>query len=177
MPSPQTNNLRLFQLYCHIWTKFATHSTYKRNVYFQKLKHHRKEMKYSPLASNHPSHIRVLPEPFPSRECWSSPKSTIYTYLEIKKLMHISEHMIYGDIQKVKRKVEGMPQSQTAANPRHQKEEKKDKTIHAQNKQTNVREAQIPAPASPSEVIRTLKQTEKRGQRAREDFKTLSAPW
>ena len=35
-----------------------------------------------------------------------------------------------------------MPQSQTAANPRLQKEEKKDKHIHAQNKQTNVREAQ-----------------------------------
>ena len=34
-----------------------------------------------------------------------------------------------------------------------------------------------PAPSSPSEVIRMLKQTEKREQRAREDFKTLSAPW
>ena len=69
-----------------------------------------------------------------------------------------------------------MPQSQTAANPRHQEEEKKDKNIHAHNKQTNVREAQRPAPSSPSELIRTLKQTEKRGQRARVDFKTLSAP-
>ena len=53
---------------------------------------------------------------------------------------------------KVKRKVQGMPQSQTATNPRHQEEEKKDKNIHAQNKQTNVREAQRPAPSSPSEV-------------------------
>ena len=69
-----------------------------------------------------------------------------------------------------------MPQSQTAANPRHQEEEKKDKNTHAQNKQTNVREAQIPAPSSPSEVIWMLKQTEKREHRAREDFKTLSAP-
>ena len=34
-----------------------------------------------------------------------------------------------------------------------------------------------PAPSSPSEVFRMLKQTEKRGQRAREDFETLSAPW
>ena len=34
---------------------------------------------------------------------------------------------------KVNRKVQGMPQSQTAANPRHQEEEKKDKNIHAQN--------------------------------------------
>ena len=38
-------------------------------------------------------------------------------------------------------------------------EEKKDKNIHAQNKQTNVREAQRPATSSPSEVIRMLKQT------------------
>ena len=64
----------------------------------------------------------------------------------------------------VNRKVHGMPQSQTAANPRHQEEEKKDENIHAQNKQTNVREAQRPAASSPSEVIRMLKQTEKRGQ-------------
>ena len=78
---------------------------------------------------------------------------------------------------KVDRNVPGMLQSQTAANPRHQQEEKKDKNMHAQNKQTNVREAQRPAPSSPSEVIRMLKQTEKRGQRAREEFKTLSAPW
>ena len=65
-----------------------------------------------------------------------------------------------------------MPQSQTAANPRHQGEEKRDKNIHMQNKQTNVREAQRPAPSSPSEVIRMLKQTKKRGHKAREDFKT-----
>ena len=45
------------------------------------------------------------------------------------------------------------------------------------NKQTNVRETQKPAPSSPSEVIRMLKQTEKRVQRAREDFKTPSVPW
>ena len=72
-----------------------------------------------------------------------------------------------------------MPQSQTAtaANPRHAEEEKKDKNIHVQNKQTNVREAQRPAPSSPSEVIRMLKQMEKRGQRARDDFKTLSTTW
>ena len=70
-----------------------------------------------------------------------------------------------------------MPQSQTAANPRHQEEEKTEKNIHTQNKCTNVREAQGPAPSSPSIVIRMLKQTEERGQRAREDFQTLSAPW
>ena len=49
-----------------------------------------------------------------------------------------------------------MPQSHTAAKPRHQEEEKKDKNIHAQNKQAHVREAQRPA---------------------REDFITLSAQW
>ena len=41
-----------------------------------------------------------------------------------------------------------MPQSQNAANPRHQEEKKKDKNIHAQNKR-NVWEAQRPAPSSP----------------------------
>ena len=61
---------------------------------------------------------------------------------------------------KVNRKVQGMPQSQTPANPRHQEEEKKDNNIHAQNKHTNVRDAQRPAPSSPSEVIRMLKQME-----------------
>ena len=45
-----------------------------------------------------------------------------------------------------------MPQSQTAANPRHKEEEKKDKNIRAQNKQTNVRVAQRPASSSPSEM-------------------------
>ena len=49
-----------------------------------------------------------------------------------------------------------MPQTETAANPRHQEEEKKDKNKHAENKQTNVREAQRPAPSSPSEGIRML---------------------
>ena len=71
---------------------------------------------------------------------------------------------------KINRNVQGMPQSQTAANPRHQEEEKKDKNIHAQNKQTHVRESKGPAPSSPSEVIRMLKQMEKRGYRPREDF-------
>ena len=63
-----------------------------------------------------------------------------------------------------------MPQSQTAANPRHQEVEEKDKK-HTPAKETNVREAQRPTPSSPSEVIRMLKQTETRGQSAREDLK------
>ena len=69
-----------------------------------------------------------------------------------------------------------MPQSQTEANPRLQEEEKKDENIHAQNKQTSVRKTQRPAPSSPSEEIRMLKQTEKQERRAREDLITLSAP-
>ena len=48
---------------------------------------------------------------------------------------------------------------------------------HTCAKQTNVREAQRPAPSSTSEVIRMLKQTANRGQRVRENFETLSAPW
>ena len=68
-----------------------------------------------------------------------------------------------------------MPQSQTSANPRHQAGEKKDKNIHTQNKQTNVPEAQRPAPSSPSKVIRLLKQTEKRGHRAR-DIENIKRP-
>ena len=58
------------------------------------------------------------------------------------------------DGKKVNRKV---PQSQTAANPRHQEEENTDKTLHVQNKQTNAREAHRHAPSSPSEVITMLK--------------------
>ena len=42
-----------------------------------------------------------------------------------------------------------MPQSQTAANLRHQVEEKKDRNILAQNNQTHVREAQRLAPSPP----------------------------
>ena len=53
-----------------------------------------------------------------------------------------------------------MPQSHTAANHRHQEEEKKGKNKHAQNKQTNVGEAQRPASSSAREVIRMLTQTE-----------------
>ena len=40
-----------------------------------------------------------------------------------------------------------MPQSQTAAN--HQEEEKNEKNLHVQNKQTNVQEAHRPVPPFP----------------------------
>ena len=55
------------------------------------------------------------------------------------------------------RKVQEVPQSQTAANPQHQEEEKNHNNKHVQNKQTNAREAHRPAPSSPSEVITMLK--------------------
>ena len=58
---------------------------------------------------------------------------------------------------------------------RHQGEEKHDKNWHAQNKQTNAREAHRPAPSSPSEVITMQKEWRSTRQRAREDFKTWSA--
>ena len=60
-------------------------------------------------------------------------------------------------LQKVNRNIQGVPQSQAAANPRHQEEEKKDTDQRVQNKQTNAREAHRRALSSPSEVIKMLK--------------------
>ena len=51
------------------------------------------------------------------------------------RIQQFCEFQTGSRFKKVNRKVQGMPQSQTAANPRHQEEEKKDKNIHAQNKQ------------------------------------------
>ena len=56
---------------------------------------------------------------------------------------------------KGKRKVQGVPQAQTAALPRHQKEEETEKKTSANR--TNVRKALILALSSPSEVIAMLK--------------------
>ena len=66
----------------------------------------------------------------------------------------------------VNRKSQGVPQSQTAANPRHQNEEKKGQTktktnTCKTNKQTNARGAHRPAPSSPSEVLTMLKEMKK----------------
>ena len=57
---------------------------------------------------------------------------------------------------KGKRKVQGVPQSQTAALPRHQEEEETDKSKKSTNR-TNVRKALRLALSSPSEVIAILK--------------------
>ena len=61
-------------------------------------------------------------------------------------------------------------------NPQPTLDTKRKRKKHTRAKQTNVREVQRPAPSSPSEVIRMLKQTEKRGQRAREDLKNIKRP-
>ena len=80
----------------------------------------------------------------------------------ISKLIRFAGVSSYAaEFKKVNRNVEGVPQSQTAANPRHQKEEKNDKNQHVQNKQTNAREAHRLAPSTPSEVITMLKRTKK----------------
>ena len=62
-----------------------------------------------------------------------------------------------GKCKIVNRKVQRVPQSQTAANTRHQEEEKNDKYEQVQNKLTNAREAHRPAPSSSSEMITMLK--------------------
>ena len=69
---------------------------------------------------------------------------------------------IYFD-KKVNRKVQGMPQSQAAANPWHQEEEKKDRNWRVQNKQTNAQEAHRPVPSSQSEGITVLNRTQTQG--------------
>ena len=53
--------------------------------------------------------------------------------------------MSTSTVQKVNRKVQGVPQPQAASNPRRQAEEQKDKNECVQNKQTNAREAHRPA--------------------------------
>ena len=60
--------------------------------------------------------------------------------------------------EKVSRTVQGISKSQTAANHQHQEGEVNGQT-HTRKK--NAQEAQSPAPSSPSEVIRMLRQTQK----------------
>ena len=56
-----------------------------------------------------------------------------------------------------KRKVQGVPQSQTAALPRHQEEEDTDKSKQAQIEQTYEKHKDLVALSSPSVVIAMLK--------------------
>ena len=63
---------------------------------------------------------------------------------------------IYALPKRSKRKVQGVPQSQTAALPRHQEEEETDKTKQAQIEQTYQKAPRL-ALSTPSEVIAILK--------------------
>ena len=65
---------------------------------------------------------------------------------------------------KVNRKVQGVPQSQTAVKLWHQEQEKTDRNWRVQNKQTNAREANRPAPSSPKEVITMLNRTDNKSK-------------
>ena len=53
-----------------------------------------------------------------------------------KKKKKMFDHFCSNEKKKGKRKVQGVPQSQTAALPRHQEEEGTDKTKHAQIEKT-----------------------------------------
>ena len=66
-----------------------------------------------------------------------------------------------------------MPQSQTAANPRHQEEEKGQTYTRKTNKCTRSTKTSSLFPKRRDQNVKT---NEKRGQSAQEDFKTWSAP-
>ena len=77
---------------------------------------------------------------------------------------------------KVNRKVQEVSQSQIAANSWHQEEEKKDKNLHVQNKQTNAQEAHRPAPSSSSEMITMLKGIKKQEKTEQGRLKIMKRP-
>ena len=63
----------------------------------------------------------------------------ILSYLCFQTSLHHTNYSFISrktKVKTVKRKVQGMPQSQTAALSRHQEEEEVDKTKQAQNEQT-----------------------------------------
>ena len=70
------------------------------------------------------------------------------------------------------RKVKGVPQSQTAALPRHQEKEETDKTKQAQIEQKK-RKASRLALSSPSEVFAMLKTQEQNN--TRQDIKQFAS--
>ena len=90
--------------------------------------------------------------------CWSLPFYIVYFLLQWPRQFEILKRRsvkAIGVCKKGKRKVQGVPQSQTAALPRHQEEEETDKSKQAQR--SNVRKALRLALSSPSEVIAMLK--------------------
>ena len=63
-------------------------------------------------------------------------KRTFWQYCKGKQPWIFSNAQCFQITKKVKRKVQGVPQSQTAALPRPQEEEETDKSKQAQNEQT-----------------------------------------
>ena len=61
---------------------------------------------------------------------------TQYIPYPLSESRGVSTHNSYYSCKKGKRKVQGLPQSQAAALPRHQEEEETDKTKQAQIEQT-----------------------------------------
>ena len=67
-----------------------------------------------------------------------------------------------------------MPQSQTAANLRHEEEEKKDKNIHAQNKQMYEKHKdQLPLPKQGDQNAKTNRETRTKSTRRLKSIKRL----
>ena len=78
---------------------------------------------------------------------------------------------------KVNRKVQGVTQSQPADKPRHQAEEKNDKNTNTYKTNKQMHEKHTDQLALPKQGDHNAKRNdETRGQRAREYFKTWSAP-
>ena len=65
-------------------------------------------------------------------------KSTIYK--SSYNLLSLDMNYNIQVVRSINRQDQGVSQSQTAANSRHQGREKKDKNKHVQNKQTNLRD-------------------------------------
>ena len=59
----------------------------------------------------------------------------MYRQLSLISVLLVQDNLKLDNSEKGKRKIQGMPQSQTAALPRHQEEEETDKTKQAQIEQ------------------------------------------
>ena len=77
-------------------------------------------------------------------------------------LADVTPLLAESNISKIdKRKVQGVPQSQTAALPRHQEEEETDKTKQAQIEQTRTIKTQLVSLAEQADLSLTWSQTPK----------------
>ena len=84
-------------------------------------------------------------------------KVKVFAEKKIAPLVKFSRISYLHSMKKGKRKVQGVPQSQIAALPRHQEKEKTDKSKQAQIDQTYEKHYLRSALSSPSEVIAMLK--------------------